>query len=243
MQNFVVDPKWTDKDSKVPKFRELYESNDFLTAYAAHTDLRMQDDPKWAIGRGDEWESHGLLQLEFLVEQGMRPGHKLLDVGCGPGRAARRFVPYLEPGNYVGVDISTECLKHACELGVAEGWMERRPIFKNNADLDLIPAGVGTTYRGFAPFNFIWAHSVFTHLPGAQIDKMIGNAANLLADGGRFLFTYKTAQRPQRSGLKQFQFPFQFFRECASRHGLIANELPKLWPASQRTGVITRSAA
>jgi SAM-dependent methyltransferase len=241
MKSFAVDPTWTDKDSKVAKFRELYERNDFLTAYAAHTDLRMQADPKWAIGRGDEWESHGQLQLDFLIQQGLQPAHKLLDVGCGPGRAARRFVPYLNPGRYWGLDISPECLAHSVALSDAEGWAARRPVFMKNADLDLLPGDVPEDDRGGAPFDFIWAHSVFTHLPSEQIDKMIGNVAKLLPVGGQFLFTYKPAPKPQRSGLKQFQFPFHFFLECASRHGLTAKELPKIWPASQRTGAIVRT--
>lgn len=242
MEKFVVEPTWTDKDSRVEKFRELYEHNDFLTAYSKHTDLRMQADPKWAIGRGDEWESHGFLQLQFLIHHGLKPEHKLLDVGCGPGRAARRFVPYLNPGRYWGADISSECLAHAVALSVAEGWDSRRPVFIKNGDLDLIPADAPEDDRGGAPFDYVFAHSVFTHLPAEQIDKMIGNASKLLAANGQFLFTYKPAKQPQRSGLKQFQFPFKFFIDCAAQHGLVAKELGTIWPASQRTGLMTRAA-
>lgn len=231
MEKFAVDPSWTDKDSKVARFRELYEQNDFLAAYSKHTDLRMQADPKWAIGRGDEWESHGILQLEFLKRQGMLPSDRLLDVGCGPGRAARRFVPYLDTSRYVGVDISRECLKHAEHLSIDEGWDSKLPKFLQNGDLDL-----------FDTFDFIWAHSVFTHLPEEQVHKMLGNVARLLAVKGRFLFTYKRTPVPVRTGLKQFGYPWAFFEVAASRLGLIAKPLDFLWPASQRTGMMTRSA-
>lgn len=233
MEKFAVDPAWHDKDSKVAKFRELYEHHDFLTAYSKHTDLRMRADPKWAIGRGDEWESHGLLQLDFLKRQGLLPEHRLLDVGCGPGRAARRFVPYLLPNRYVGCDISRECLKHAIHLAIEEGWASQNPMFLLSGDLEFDP---GTR------FDFIWAHSVFTHLPEEQIYKMVGNAAKILSDTGQFLFTYKRAAVPTRTGLKQFAYPIQFFEVAAKRHGLVAKPLDFVWPASQRTGLITRAA-
>jgi len=104
-----------DKDSKKERFRSLYEKYDFLTAYSRHTDLRVEDNPIGAIGRVDEWDSHGILQRDFLIDLGMKPEHKLLDIGCGVGRASRAFVPYLHPGNYVGIDISKKALRHAAK--------------------------------------------------------------------------------------------------------------------------------
>ena len=44
--------------------------------------------------------------LEHLKALGMRPHHRMLDYGCGTLRTARFAVPYLDAGNYVGVDIS-----------------------------------------------------------------------------------------------------------------------------------------
>jgi cyclopropane fatty-acyl-phospholipid synthase-like methyltransferase len=221
---------FSDKDSKKEHFRSLYEKHDFLTAYAKHTDLRVKDDPKWAIGRGDEWESHGKLQLQFLVDEGMRPHHRLLDVGCGVGRASRRFVPYLAPEHYVGVDISEEALSHASRLAIDEGWNKNSPAFILNSDLNL----------DHLAFDYIWAHSVFTHLPPQQIEKMIGNAAKLLPPGGKFLFTYKPAEQSQRSGLKQYQHPVSAFDGWAKKAGMKCEALSKMWPAHQRTIRLTK---
>lgn len=246
MEKFEVDKSWSDKDSKIPRFRELYEHNDFLTAYSKHTDMRMADNPKGAIGREDEWESHGKLQLEFLIQHGMKPEHCLLDVGCGPGRAARHFVPYLWDGHYTGTDISAECIKHARALAIQEGWAAKNPDFELDERGTFDTDGSVSVLRinpGWEPrYDFIWAHSVFTHLPSEQIDVMIRNAAKLLDPKGRFLFTYKCARQPQRSGLKQYQYPFTFFSDLAATHGLMAESLPMVWPASQRTGMIKRPA-
>ncbi len=216
-----------DKDSKKERFRSLYEKHDFLTAYSMHTDLRVEDDPQGAIGRVDEWDSHGILQRDFLIDLGMKPEHTLLDIGCGVGRASRAFVPYLHPGNYTGIDISKKALRHAVELSQKEGWDDRKPTFKLNSDVDLDQE-----------FDFLFAHSVFTHLPDWQIEKMIHNAAKITRR--KFAFTYKQTEQPQRSGLKQFQYDFAFFQKIAKAAGFKPKSHPKIWPASQRTIVLTK---
>src|SRR6185436_5420865 len=157
-----------DKDSKRPEFLELYQERRFIDAYAAHTDLRMREDPHWAIGRGDEWATHGDLQLAFLKANGVRPEHTVMDLGCGPGRAARRIVPYLEPHRYVGVDISGECIAHAIRLAVEEGWDERLPRFYMDTS-----GAVDLAHWCDLQFDFVWAHSVFTHLPPQQISLIV----------------------------------------------------------------------
>lgn len=217
--------EFKDKDSKVERFRKLYEEKPFINAYAEHTNLRMADNPKGAIGREDEWELHGKLQLDFLKAQGMKPAHYLLDVGCGPGRAARKFVPYLDEDRYIGVDISSAALAHAMALAINEGWAAKRPKFAEDADLLFLPG----------PYQFIWAHSVFTHLPPQQIETMIHNASRLLVPDGKFLFTYKFAPQAQRSGLKQFQYPSTFFIQLGKKYGLRGYALPDVWPAHQLT--------
>jgi SAM-dependent methyltransferase len=228
---FKVDPAWTDKDSKVEEFRQLYETREFMDAYAAHTDIRLKADPKSAIGRSDEWESHGAMQLKFLRRRGMKPSSRLLDIGCGPGRAARHLVPYLDSCNYIGVDISAACLEHANALARGEGWEDKWPTFIRNGDLDIDAPPA---------FDFMWAHSVFTHLPAAQIEVMVSNAAPRLKSDGQLLFTYKHSDQPERVGLKQFKYPFAVFEEIAIRHGLLATLLDVRWPAKQRTGLMAK---
>jgi SAM-dependent methyltransferase len=222
---------FSDKDSRKPHYRELYETQDFLAAYAKHTDLRVAENPKGAIGREDEWESHGAKQLAFLLGEGLRRDSRLLDVGCGVGRGARRFVPFLDADRYTGIDISAAALEHALTLSEAEGWAAKRPRLLLNSDLDV--DGV---------YDFIFAHSVFTHLPPQQIEIMIANAKHRLAPGGRFLFSYKAALKVQRSGLKQFQMPASFFASVASRNGLHAEPLSYVWPAHQRSMRLTHAA-
>ena len=223
-----IDTKhFTDKASKEPRFMDLYKKNDYLTAYSRHTDVRVEENPLWSIGRGDEWESHGNLQLSFLKSHGLLPHHKFLDVGCGIGRAARKIVYYLDFGNYTGVDISVRALEYAINLSKSEGWGEKHPKFILS-DGETIPTD--------EKFNVIWAHSVFTHLPEELIRKMMYSIKSVMAKDGKFLFTYKKWKAIERTGLKQFRYPFSFFEDLAREIGMQAKPIDKVFPATQHTG-------
>jgi SAM-dependent methyltransferase len=222
---------FSDKDSKVARFRELYEKKPFLEAYAQHTDLRVADNPKGAIGREDEWETHASKQLAFLIGEGLRRDTWLLDIGCGVGRFARKVVPYLDEGCYTGVDISAAALEHAKMLSEQEGWDIKRPRW-------LLRLGDEVQY------GMAWAHSVFTHLPPQHIEEVIRNVAQRLPPGAKFLFTYKASKglTPVRTGLKQFATPASFFATVAARHGFKSEPLSYVFPAHQNTMRLTRLA-
>ena len=222
---------FADKDSKVERFRSLYEKHDFLTAYAKHTDMRVADNPKGAIGREDEWESHAAKQLAFLIGEGLRRDTWLLDIGCGVGRFARKVVPYLDEHCYTGVDISAAALEHALKLSEEEGWSAKRPRWILNGDLDF----PGT-------YGMAWLHSVWTHLPPQQIELMVKNAAKLLPCGAKLLFTYKSSTQIRRTGLKQFCYVPSYFAAVASRHGFKSEPLSFVFPAHQSTMRLTRIA-
>ena len=89
----------------------LYANNDYMTAYAAHTDARVTLDPEEAVGGA--WEQVGQFQFHYLIAKGLRKDHKLLDIGCGTLRGGRYFIEYLDCGGYTGLDISPKALELA----------------------------------------------------------------------------------------------------------------------------------
>lgn len=215
--------RFTDKASRNAEERALYEStDDYIAAYAAHTDLRVRrDGPALAIG--GQWEEHGPLQLRFLIAHGLAPSSHLLDLGCGTGRFARHVVPFLDAGRYTGLDISPAALDHARRLAIDEGWADRAPSFH-----------LGGGRLGFLKaraFDMIWAHSVFTHLPPSLIAAVLGDLSQMRF--GQFLYTYKRRPAPLRTGLKQFGYPPEFLQGLAEGVGLRAEALPDRWPQGQ----------
>lgn len=53
---------------------------------------------------GAYWDEMGRLQFDFLVGQGLRRHHTLVDIGCGSLRGGVRLIPYLRRGRYLGID-------------------------------------------------------------------------------------------------------------------------------------------
>src|SRR4051794_14007689 len=76
---------------------------------------------------GGRWDELGELQLRFLVEHGLQPGHRLLDMGCGALRGGVRFVEYLDPGHYYGVDVNQSLLDVGFERELDDALRSRLP--------------------------------------------------------------------------------------------------------------------
>ena len=62
------------------------------------------------MGFRGQFEKHRRFQMTFFRERGLVPSSRLLEIGCGPLTAGIPIIEYLEPGNYVGVDIRSSVL-------------------------------------------------------------------------------------------------------------------------------------
>lgn len=138
---------------------------------------------------GGDWDRIGRLQFCFLVERGLLPQHRLLDVGCGAMRGGVHFAAYLNAGCYFGVDISQNLLEKGREELARAGISDRVP-----------PENVLCSDNfSFAEFNqtfdFAIAQSLFTHLGFNRIRRCLEQISDLLSEDGRFFATF--FERPQ----------------------------------------------
>ncbi len=143
-------------------------------------------DPDWHRGtvRGTKafWDELGKLQLDYLVEQGLRPDHYVLDVGCGPLRAGVHFIGYLEPGHYAGVDKRGDTLERARKVELPRyGVEDKAPQLLVNGGFEFSKLG--------RKFDYAIAQSVFTHLPLNAILRCLVEMEKVLAPDGRFYAT------------------------------------------------------
>ena len=133
---------------------------------------------------GGLWDEMGALQAEFLKRQGLRPEHRLLDVGAGARRAGRHLVDYLEPGHYFGADLSRALLDAGYDRELTDAQRARLPRrnLVQTADFDFSQIS--------APIDAALAQSVFTHLPLNHLRRCLHKLAPVMAPGGRFFVTY-----------------------------------------------------
>ena len=89
----------------------------------------------------------------FLLPH-LRPGMRLLDVGCGPGSITRGLAERLVPGQVIGLDLSKEALDGARRDAAARG-------------LTNLQYEEGSVYQLRFPdasFDAVYAHQVLQHL-------------------------------------------------------------------------------
>lgn len=134
---------------------------------------------------GGLWDEMGALQLAFLKSQGLKPEHRLLDVGCGSLRGGVHFVRHLDAGNYYGVDVSAALLDAGYEREI--GPLGLKPKLPRG---NLLAGGdFNTTSFGVA-FDYAIAQSVFTHLPLNLIALALEETARVMKPGGTFFATF-----------------------------------------------------
>jgi SAM-dependent methyltransferase len=134
---------------------------------------------------GGLWDIVGPLQLNYLISRGMRPQHLLLDLGCGALRGGVRFVGYLDPGHYYGVDLNQPLLDAGYEKEIVPaGLAERLPRSNLFCFGDFEVARIGRM------FDFVIAQSVFTHIRIERIRECLAKVARAVKPGGTFHATY-----------------------------------------------------
>jgi SAM-dependent methyltransferase len=210
------------KTKKHPETVALYLEHDFLKAYALHTDQRVDLSPEGAIGSHLEWDIHGDWQRDFLIEQGLRPEHRFLEIGCGTGRLARKLVPYLDHDRYGGVEISDKARGHAFGLAFTEHWLKKSPVFYATVH------HVATEVKQ----DFLWAFSVFIHLPEFVMRDVFAECAKRMGPSSRFYFSYVPEKIDTRTGLKQFRHSLATYQAACASAGLSFTDVP--WPHQQR---------
>jgi SAM-dependent methyltransferase len=208
------------KENLDKEITDLYSSRDYIEAYAEHTNLIVMDNPEDAIG--GMWSDLGKLQFDFLKSQGLKPKQKLLDIGCGTLRGGRLFIRYLDRGNYYGMDISEEAIAWGKELVEREGLSGKSPQLAVNKSKNLKL----NDYKKEA-FDYIFAQSVFSHLPKEMIIECFENIGNVMTNNGSFFFTFLRARNYGRIGIRDYAYPFSFFQKAAEQFNFVVEDYSK----------------
>jgi SAM-dependent methyltransferase len=232
------------------KVFRLYLSERISCCFGHGKSLRPPQKLINAIAGGD-FEAVGNEFLRYFVEiGGLKPGHRVLDVGCGCGRMAVPLMKYLSTeGSYEGFDI----------VGVAIDWC-RRHIAAQDARFHFQQADVfnksynprGTyqpkEYQFPYPagsFDFVFLTSVFTHMLAADMQHYLSEIARILKPDGRCMISMflinPESQELMDAGKSVFRFtvarqdcmilrekrpeeavgyPEGFIRQCFARNNL-----------------------
>jgi 2-polyprenyl-3-methyl-5-hydroxy-6-metoxy-1,4-benzoquinol methylase len=119
--------------------------------------------------------------FEFLFDEGLRPHHDFLDIGCGWLRLPYVILPYLEDGRYHGID------SDQINLDIGLRWLKEAGVQ---------PEPMLLIDRDFAfdrfgkKFDIAFSHAVFTHLSHAQVEQCLRSLQKVMKPGGICYFTF-----------------------------------------------------
>ncbi|ADE16695.1 Methyltransferase type 12 [Nitrosococcus halophilus Nc 4] len=133
---------------------------------------------------GGLWEEIGRLQRDFLLQQGLKPEMRLLDMGCGCFRGGVHLIEYLQPGHYYGIDISQELMDAGYQKELVPQGLDNK-LPKENLFCD---DGFRAAHFG-VHFDMALAQSLFTHLPMNHIRLCLTRLAEAMKPGGTFYAT------------------------------------------------------
>lgn len=131
---------------------------------------------------GGMWEEMGQLQTEFMLSQGLRPDHNLLDIGCGCLRGGIHFIDYLDSGNYFGLDVNNSLIEAGRYELEQAGLTSKEPV--------LIVDDSFRFEKFKTKFDYMLSISVFTHLSFNLIVRCLSNAKQCLKPNGAYYATY-----------------------------------------------------
>lgn len=173
----------------------------------------------------------GAHQFRMLIHHGLRSFHRVLDVGCGSLCVGRLLIPWLDPGNYVGIEPDADLLEQGIDAQVGMELLAKREAkFFQLEDFKLS--------RLEARFNVVLAHSIFIHHGPAELRVLLQEAARCLLPTGHFLFTYRIGPK-DFTGVVQRQRPIsvRYRKETMAKMireaGLKAEHLPAKHPTNQ----------
>ncbi len=151
-------------------------------AFAAYDALRSGDARGTAAALDVAIErrtASDAIDLDVLRAAGLRPGHRVLEIGCGAIERSLPLIRFLDPGCYVGID--------ADEVAIVDAAERLLP----SAGIDLARVRLITTNHftpeGLPPFDFVIARHALQRLPLNAIARCLVSVLQGLRPDGQFL--------------------------------------------------------
>lgn len=189
------------------------------------------------VGPPTYYDLIGVTQFSMLTTFGMRETSTLLDIGCGSLRGGRFSIVYLRPGNYFGLEPNSWVTEDGLQAHFGDEMVRRKkPSFVHDDSFTLT--------RFNRKFDYLIAHSIFTHAAGRQIARCMSEASQVMKLGSIFLATFLESDKDHVGD--EWVYPgCTYFRKStitsfAEQAGLKCQHIDWPHPFDQKWFVVTR---
>jgi SAM-dependent methyltransferase len=148
------------------------------------------------IGPVGAWEQLQAFQLRVLKTNGLKPHHRLIDIGCGPLQGGIAFIQYLETGKYVGVDRSSRNLSAAYRLIGKHGLCDKNPLL-------ILSETFGQEELPDVKFDFFWASQILYYFNDAMLKQLFKFVVSRMTPAGKFFGDIIGNNHPDRRNPEQ----------------------------------------
>jgi hypothetical protein len=161
---------------------------------------------------GGMWEEIGRLQFHFLVQQGLKPSHCLLDIGCGSFRGGVYFIDYLDAGNYLGIEKERTLIEFGIEKELGSAIYEKKKP-------ELVVSDNFTFDRFSKKPHFSVAQSLFTHLTAHDICLCLKQLRRFVEPNHLLFATFLEGQSSRNPETSHSLVAFRYTKDEMVRFG------------------------
>ncbi len=140
------------------------------------------------VGPPGDYDLIAAMAFNLLTTLGLRQSHRLLDIGCGSLRIGRLLIPYLNAGNYTGIEPNKWLVEEGIRRETGRDLIKiKKPnfVFSDNAK----------TLRKGHPFDFALAQSIFSHCTRELIERWLLEISGVLKPEGVLVATFKQGDK------------------------------------------------
>jgi ABC-type polysaccharide/polyol phosphate transport system ATPase subunit len=167
------------------------------------------------------------LKTDWLRQQGLRPEHRVLEIGCRDAKRSVSLIEFLERGGYVGLDADASAIERGLDVVLPAAGLHR--------DRAALIATNEFEHQGLAPFDVVIARDALKRLSLNAVARCLVSVMRQLTPDGRFFANFweqpsgeQFAPAVRAGGLitsldmPPHQYSFEMLRNVADAAGAVA---------------------
>ncbi len=141
------------------------------------------------VGDPLSWAERGEMFLTLLRDEGLKPHHRVLELGCGNLSAGVPLIRFLNHGRFVGLEPNGWLVNAAIER--FPDLPSKSPTFLYRTDFNVADE---KEVEADGPFDFVLAHSVLSHVAYWQMSKVLHETRRVVEKEAVWLATVRLGE-------------------------------------------------